>query len=112
MPLESLDLFAVEIDLGVLIVVNLESQLSRNGVETEIAAQPNIARMPGRPHLRTGRAGSAKSAAPLAPLAVVEGDLEPVVGRFVVSKLPLYTFTAVGVRDDPCVLFTLGQAVA
>ena len=112
MPLESLDLFAVEINLGVLVVVNLEGQLSRDGVETKIAAQPDIARMPGRPHLRAWCAGSAKAAAPLAPLAVVEGDLEPVVRRFVVSELPLYAFTAVGVRDDPCVLFTLGQAGA
>ena len=112
MPLESLDLFAVEINLGVLVMVNLEGQLSRDGVETKIAAQPDIARMPGRPHLRAWCAGSAKAAAPLAPLAVVEGDLEPVVRRFVVSELPPYAFTAVGVRDDPCVLFTLGQAGA
>ena len=111
MPHKGLDQFAVEINLRVLVVMNLKGQLGRDGVETEIAAQPNLLRMPGSTHLGSGRARRAKSTAALPPFAIVKRDLKPVVRRFVKGELPDDALAAVGIRHNPGVRVALGLTV-
>ena len=86
------------ISLVVFVVMNLQDQLGGDVRQTKRLAQPDVAAVPDGPHDRTRRAAGSESAESFFPGAVVETDVEPVIGRFGESVLPLLADRRRGAR--------------